>query len=244
MTLAVYICLYTGLVVFAFGCVWRIAQHYAIPKHLRHKPFFRTSDGGGMEPRKTVWELLVLKRLWQLNRSHWYASIMFHFGVYLCALSAVLVSLSAADRPLIVPGHEGTMATYVPMCYRTAGVIGAAMTASGGGLLLFRRLTNVELRNYTNASDIFDLVLLTVTPVILEIGYLTRPEGASVAELTRKLFRFDLHIDIGNVFGIGLILFSLLVGYFPWSRMSHCLGAYFRVVGQRHDYGPISKGQG
>jgi len=242
MTLAVYICVYTGLAVFACGCVRRIAQHYAIPKHLRRNPSFRTSDHDGPEPR--IWDVLVLKRVWKFNRSHWYASIMFHFGVYLCALSAVLVALSAADRPLIVPGHEGTMATYVPMCYRTAGVIGAAMTALGGGLLLFRRLTNVELRNYTTATDIFDLVLLTVTPVILEIGYLTRPEGASAAELTRKLFRFDLHIDIGNVFGIGLILFSLLVAYFPWSRMSHCLGAYFTFVAHRHECGPTLKAQG
>ena len=171
MTVAVYVSIYLGLLIFIAGCIRRVMQYARAPVHLRwelypvpHEDHKRAAHGGSSfetsnrwtrpphfnwrgELRATLPEIAFLKGLWEFNRQLWYASFLFHAGLYLTIATGLLI---AAVAWLGGPSHA-SLAYWMRGLYRAAAYAGVVLTLCGAVALLFHRLTDPELKNYTSA---------------------------------------------------------------------------------------------
>jgi nitrate reductase gamma subunit len=161
-------------VVFAVACAWRVFKYATAPEHLRwdlypvaHEPG-RDHGGSYLEekdwwtkPRsKSLWgevsfmfeEIVFLKGVWVNNRTLWYGSLPFHWGLYLLVLTSV--GLVAAAFGLTSELWLGLL--------RFAGVVGGALTALGGLALLVARTRDPRLRPYTTPLDRLNLALIAI----------------------------------------------------------------------------------
>ena len=190
MTVAVYVAMYLGLVIFLAGCIRRVMQYARAPIHLRwelypvpHEDRERAAHGGSSFEISNRWtraphfnwrgelcatlpEIAFLKGLWEFNRRLWYASFLFHAGLYLTIAAGVLI---AGVAWLGGPSHA-SLVYWMRGLYHAAAYAGGVLTLSGAVALLFRRLTDPELRNYTSAADIFNLHFFILTYALVAAG--------------------------------------------------------------------------
>lgn len=254
MTALVYLILYAGILGFLAGTLARAIYYARQPLHLRwelypvpHEEPERVRHGGSYfeepdwwaRPLRFNWltelkfmleEMLFLKGLWEFNRKLWYRSFPFHFGLYLIAGAlAVLVVAAVA-----LPGLASLAAAL--------GMAGAALAMAGALGLLWRRLRDPNLKNYTAPGDIFNLAFFLAAFGLLGAGFLFRPEGAPGAlEITRGLLRFDTSLEIPGLVTAGLVLSSLLVIYIPMTHMAHYVAKYFTYHSVRWDDLPAAR---
>lgn len=242
MIIAVYLSIYSGILLFVGGSAWRAYRYARLPVHLRwelypipHEEPQRARYGGSLfedqhgtarpqrrhflgEGRAMAAEILFFKSLRESNPRLWLDSYLFHFGIY-CAFAAVAISAAA--------GLFGFASTF-SIAGVMIGSTGAVLIITGAFLLLTRRLTEPDLRNSTRPGDLFNLLFFLATFLLLLIGYLLRPAGsASLAELAQGALRFDRDLQLGGTFATGLILASALAAYIPFTHMSHYVAKYF-----------------
>ncbi len=248
MTALVYVILYAGILGFLAGTLARAISYARQPLHLRWElypvpheepervrhggSYFETSDWWTRplrfnrltELKFTLEEMLLLKGLWQFNRKLWYRSFPFHFGLYLIAGALAALVVAA----LVAPPLASLAAVL--------GKLGAALAIAGALGLLWRRLRDPNLKNYTVPGDVFNLAFFLAAFSLLGAGLLTRPGGAPGAlEITRGLVRFDTSLQIPGLVAAGLILSSLLVIYIPMTHMAHYVAKYFTYHAIRWD---------
>jgi len=260
MTLTVYIAIYAGLLIFLVGCVRRILQYARTPIHLRwelypvpHEEASRVAHGGSYFETGDWWlkphhsnrigelgvmipEMLFLKGLWEFNRRLWVPSFLFHFGLYLLIGTVVLVAFGAG-LPLLMPSLAGSgFWIFVAQLYRITAYAGATLSVVGALLLLSRRATDPDLKNYTKPADFFNLLFFIIAFAIVTAGYIVRsPGSAGVGGLARGLVRFDPKVPVSGLFGLGLVLASALVAYIPFTHMAHFIAKYFTYHAVRWD---------
>ena len=260
MTPILYIAIYAGLLIFLVGCVRRILQYARTPIHLRwelypvpHEEASRVAHGGSYfetgdwwlkphhsnrigELRVMIPEMLFLKGLWEFNRRLWVPSFLFHFGLYLLIGAVVLVALGAG-LPLLMPSLAGSSFwIFLAQLYRITAYAGATLSVVGALLLLLRRATDPDLRNYTKPADFFNLLFFIIAFAIVAAGYIVRsPGSAGVGDLARGLLRFDPKVPVSGLFGLGLVLASALVAYIPFTHMAHFIAKYFTYHAVRWD---------
>jgi nitrate reductase gamma subunit len=264
MTIATYFAIYLGSVIFLVGSIRRIIQYARMPVHLRwelypvpHEERDRAAHGGSYfestdwwtrparfnvqgEARAMAAEILFLKVLREFNRKLWYPSYLFHAGLYLTIATGVLVVSQLAIFP--VRGWEAG-GGLVPATYRITGYAGFVSTLSGAIVLLWRRLRDPQLKNYTHPADVANLLFFAAVYGVLGIGYLTRPAGsAGITAIARGVLTFDLSVHVPAIFGCGLLLASLLVAYIPFTHMAHFIAKYFTYHAVRWDDRPLARG--
>jgi len=252
MTLAVYVIIYAAVLVFLIASVVRAVRCARLPLHLRwelypvpHEEASLLEHGGSYFEKVDWWEkpahfnwwgelkfmtpeMLFLKGLWEFNRSLWFRSFPFHFGLYL-----VLATIGL----LIASALVGTAALHT--CYMATGIAGAVLTVAGALGLLLRRLTDPNLKNYTVPGDIFNLVFFLVVFGLLAAGYLTAGAGfPGMLALVEGLLTFNPSVDIPPALAAGLVLGALLAGYIPLTHMSHFIAKYFTYHSIRWDDAP------
>jgi nitrate reductase gamma subunit len=256
MTIALYAAVYLGLLVFVAGCIVRVIQYARAPIHLRwelypvpHEDPERAAHGGSRFETSDRWtrpahfhwrgelramlpEIAFLKGLRDFNRRLWYASFLFHAGLYLTVAAGLLLAAAAV---LGGPSHAGLI-TWLRAGYRAAAYGGAALTLTGAMALLFRRLTDPELKNYTSPADIFNLHFFILAYGLVAAGYHVRAEGtASASAVLRGLVTFDTSLTVGAGFAAGLMLASALLAYIPFTHMAHFIAKYFTYHAVRWD---------
>jgi nitrate reductase gamma subunit len=204
-TILIYLLVCAAVLLFILGTVRRAVQYARAPYHLRwelypvpHEETARAEHGGSYfevtnwwekpisfnllgELKSMVPEMLFQKALWEFNRTLWFLSFPFHFGLYLLVGSTGLLgvrALLALWAPRLVSGETGIVLHYA--C--AVGWLGGAALAAVGALsLLVRRLTDEDLKTYTTAGDLFNLLFFIVTLGCLVAGYLFRPAGSPQA---------------------------------------------------------------
>jgi nitrate reductase gamma subunit len=267
MTLTVYIAIYAGLLIFFVGCVRRIWQYARTPIHLRwelypvpHEEPSRVAHGGSYfetgdwwtkprhsnrigELRVMIPEMLFLKGLWEFNRRLWIPSFLFHFGLYLLIGAVVLVAFGAG-LPFLTPSLAGSSAwIFLAKLYRITAYAGATLSMLGALLLLLRRTTDPDLKNYTKPADFFNLLFFIIAFALVAVGYVVRsPGSAGVGELARGLLRFDGNVRVSGLFGLGLVLSCALAAYIPFTHMAHFIAKYFTYHSVRWDDRPNVRG--
>jgi nitrate reductase gamma subunit len=251
MTAILYLLIYAGLLAFLAGCAVRAVRYARLPLHLRwelypvpHESPGRVRHGGSRYEESDWWtrparfhllgelkamlpEMLFLKGLWAFNRSLWFCSFPFHFGLYLVIKGSVLVVASAAltiFAPSVMAGGLGVALHYL---YGAMLALGLLLTMGGALALLARRLGDNKLRAYTTPADIFNLCFFLATFGLLAAGYLTRPEWLHMRELAIGILRFDTSLQIPGLLAAGLVAASLLAAYIPMTHMAHFIAKYF-----------------
>ena len=252
MTVFVYLALCAGAVVFAVASAARAWMYAKAPIHLRwelypvpHEDPEKVRHGGSYFEDKDWWtrkrafnlagelrvmvpEMLFLNALREFNRKLWYRSFPFHFGLYMLAASCGLVFVAAVAGLLAPALMAGALGTALRWAYTAAGAVGMALALFGALALLHRRLTDPDLKTYTTAGDLFNLLFFIVAFGVLAAGIVLRSPGEPGAVgLVRGLLTFDRALQVPGLLGTGVVLCALLAAYIPLTHMSHFVGKYF-----------------
>ncbi len=155
----------------------------------------------------------------------WLGALLFHWSF----LIIVLRHFRYFTEPipsfvLLLQNYDGLFQIGLPVLFITNVMILAALT-----FLFLRRVTDPKLKYISLSSDYFPLFLIisiAVTGILMR--YFTKVDIVSVKELAVGLFSFNPVIPqgIGIMFYIHLFLVSVLLAYFPFSKLLHMPGVF------------------
>ena len=243
------------LVVFATAVVVRFIKIMKMPLHLRWEVYpvghEKNVEYGGSYMEEVDWwtkprevsrfnemkemipEMLLLKGLWEHNRSLWYRSFPFHFGLYLLIGFAGLVLIGAIA--VLTGGVEGFLApgTFNALLINTTSLFGFAGLGLGlfGALgLLERRFMDKDLRDYTSPAAIFNLVFFLVALGVTLAAAVKDPGFHSYRTYVASLLTFSsipAAASVPTLTWLSFLLCTVLVAYIPLTHMSHFFVKWF-----------------
>jgi nitrate reductase gamma subunit len=155
----------------------------------------------------------------------WFGAILFHWSL----LIIVLRHFRFFTEPVpyfvnVLQNVDGFLQVGVPGLFITDVIVVAALL-----YLTLRRITDSKLRYISLSSDYFPLFLLlgiTITGILMR--YFFREDLLAIKELVIGLFTFHPFIPagVGVLFYIHLFLVSVLLAYFPYSKLLHMPGIF------------------
>jgi len=148
---------------------------------------------------------------------HWSFLVIFlrHLRFFLEPVPGCVLSLQDLD---------GFFQVGAPVLYVTDVVIGAALL-----YLLARRLFAAQIRYISLATDYFALfLLLGLAASGILMRYFTKVNILEIKRLAMGLVTFTPVVPqgIGSLFFMHLFLLSVLVAYFPFSKLAHMAGVF------------------
>jgi nitrate reductase gamma subunit len=127
----------------------------------------------------------------------------------------------------------GTVAVALAWAIKICGAVGLGLGILGAIGLILRRVGTKELRMFTTAADIFNLVFFIVAFGCAFVTFIVVDRDfAIVSAFVRNLVTFNM----GALPGTGpvvvlpvlsVILLAALTAYIPLTHMSHFVGKYF-----------------
>ena len=156
----------------------------------------------------------------------WLGAIAFHYAF----LTVILRHLRFFTEP--VPGFvdlidrvDGFLYFFTPAVYLSGIVLLVAAI-----YLLARRITNPNLRYISLAADYFPLLLIlgiAISGILMR--YIYKVDVVAVKELIMSLVALHPKVPagIGCIFFVHLFLVSVLIAYFPFSKLMHAPGVFF-----------------
>lgn len=221
-------------------------QQKSLP-FLRYEPLESPATGAATFLRMAV-EVLFFRSLFRntkasLNASDqvvhvsskwlWAGALAFHWSMLLIILRHLRFFLEGSPFFLQwADALDGFFQLTAPTFYLSSGVLIGAL------LFLFaRRLFDARLRYLSLPADYFALFLLLGVAISgVTMRYLTKVNIAGVKEFTLGLVTFEnagtilsrvgLEGSAGLPFFIHLFLVSVLVAYFPFSKLMHMAGVF------------------
>jgi nitrate reductase gamma subunit len=189
---------------------------------------------------RLVLEVLTFRSLFRNNRGElrkggrftfssdkwlWAAALAFHYSLLMILLRHY--RLFAEPIPVVVTwlqGLDGFFQVGLPVVYASDLLIVAAL-----GFLLWRRLNDRRLRYISLNADYFPLMLIlgvALSGVLLR--YFIRTDVVAVKELAIGLVSFHPSVPqgISPFFYVHLFLVSVLLTYFPFSKLVHMAGVF------------------
>jgi len=155
----------------------------------------------------------------------WLAAIAFHYSFLVIFIRHF--RLFVEPTPFFIPWIEQLDAWFevgVPELYVTNLVILGAL-----GWLFVRRVIYPQIRYISLPSDYFPLFLiLGIAATGILMRYFIRVDVALTKEFIVGLFTFSpkAATGIGAIFFIHLFLVSVLIAYFPFSKLTHMAGVF------------------
>ena len=165
------------------------------------------------------------KLVYGSSRYLWLGALAFHWAFLIIFLRHF--RYFSEPIPAFVPflqNLDGFLQIGVPILYITNVVIVIALT-----YLFLRRIVDPKLKYLSLASDYFPLLLIiTIVLTGILMRYFTKVDIVSVKELAIGLFSFQPIVPegIGVMFYIHLFLVSVLIAYFPFSKLMHMAGVF------------------
>lgn len=164
--------------------------------------------------------------VYENNKYLWFGAMAFHWSF----LIIILRHLRFFTEPVIEFVHwlqtiDGLFEIAIPVLYITNVVIVIALS-----YLLIRRLINSQVRYISLVSDYFALfLLLTIVLTGIWMRYFDKVDIIRVKELALAIVSFNPIIpgEIGSIFYIHLFFVSVLIAYFPFSKLMHMAGVFF-----------------
>ncbi|MEJ2367017.1 MAG: sulfate reduction electron transfer complex DsrMKJOP subunit DsrM [Acidobacteriota bacterium] len=245
---------YAAIVLFLGGLVYRIAKWAAsavpfrIPTTCGQQKSLPWIKAGRLENPsgkigaflRLALEVLLFRSLFRNTRSElrsgpklvygenkllWLGAIAFHYTFLIVFLRHLRFFMEPV--PAFVNGLaavDGFFQIGAPGLYVTDVILLAALA-----YLLWRRLRDPQVRYVSLFQDYFALFLLLglVCSGIL-MRYFTRVDLLSIKELAMGLVTFHPVIpkQVGPLFFVHLFMLSLLVAYFPFSKLMHMGGIF------------------
>jgi nitrate reductase gamma subunit len=251
-----YIVAYGSIAIFLIACIVRVRMWAKMPLHVRWELYPVAHEGkkakyGGSYLEEFEWwtkkrevslyselkamipEILFLVALKEHNPKLWYRSFPFHFGLYLvigCAGLMLFAGILGAFLPSAMAGGLGVGLHYIILA---CGVGGLALALVGALGLLERRLNDPDLKDFTTAADIFNLLFFVVAFGCAFVTFvLVDNDLAIVGTFAANLVTFNLVALPGEGLAAvlpaaSIVLVSALIVYIPLTHMSHFVGKYF-----------------
>ncbi len=119
---------------------------------------------------------------------------------------------------------DGFFQFWLPTPYQSGLLLGAAVT-----YLLLRRILIPQLRYISLPADYFPLFLiLAIVKTGILMRYVVKADILSIKEFTMGMVTFNPVVPegISVFFYIHLLLASVLVAYFPFSKLTHMAGVF------------------
>jgi nitrate reductase gamma subunit len=155
----------------------------------------------------------------------WLAALAFHWSFLVVLLRHLRFFLEPAPALVgVLAGVDGFFQVGAPVVYATDIALLAAL-----GYLLVRRLSDPQVRYLSLFQDYFALYLLVglaATGVLMR--YYVRPDIVAIKQLTLGLVTFApvVPATVSPLFFVHLFLLSVLVAYFPFSKLMHMAGVF------------------
>ena len=251
--MVLYLVPFAAAAVFLIAVIARAVKIRSLPVHLRWELYpvahEKNSRYGGSfyeqvdwwkQPRESsmvrelgvmIPEILLLKGVHEHNRSLWWRSFPFHFGLYVlagfiallfagafCFVAGMQVGSQASGFGLVL--HWLTVAT---------GVGGCALLALGSLALLLRRLSDPVLREYSAPADFLNLVFFFIAAAVALAAWATVDRdffwlrGYLYGVVT---FRFE-SAPFPALVVAEIVIGAVLIAYIPLTHMSHFFTKYF-----------------
>ena len=271
MTEILHLITYASLATLVVSVAARAVKFYRLPVHLRWELYpvahdlERVGHGGSYLEQLNWWtkprhtsllgellvmapEMLLIKALWENNRSLWFRSFPFHFGLYTLIGFGGLLLLGALAQllgfPVSAASEAGLVGQGLYYLSILVGYGGLLLALLGAIALLHRRMSNPELRNYASPSHIFNLAIFIVAFGAALLASLARdPDFALARGYLQSLIALDLSAPIrSRAVAIEALLVSLLVAYVPLTHMSHFFMKWFTYHTVRWDDQPNLRG--
>ncbi len=242
---AIHILAYASVLVFVVAVAVRAIRLATTPVHLRWElyPVAHEKDrvryGGSYfeeldwwtKPQKTsmmgelsvmIPEILLLKGVWEHNRSLWWWSFPMHFGLYLVIGMAALVIVTA------ILGAQSAIGGALASISSVLGWIGYALGALGCVGLLMYRLSSHKLRSFSPPSAYFNLVFLLALfgTGLWVFATVTQPASALI-DWGHSLLTASSAGPIPGIVGIHITIAFLFMLYLPFTHMTHFFTKYF-----------------
>jgi nitrate reductase gamma subunit len=253
MSQFVHLIAYLAIIVFISAVIKRIIHYITNPQHVRWELYpvahdkERVSYGGSYLEEVDWWkkerkvsligelkvmipEILLLKAVWENNRPLWYVTYPFHLGLYLTVAFLVLLIIGAiAQLSGVVVGPEvPPLMSLVIALTNLIGPIGFILATIGAVGLIYKRITDPGLRNYSAFSHFFNLILFIVTTGVAILTWLfVDPTFALARVFMANLISFNLAQINSSLFLLQVLLAVLTIAYIPLTHMSHFFMKYF-----------------
>jgi nitrate reductase gamma subunit len=184
-------------------------------------------------------EMILLKGLFEHNRRLWWRSFPFHFGLYILALFLAFLVLGAGLElgGVRVGVSAGGLGAVVATLTIIAAAVGLILGLAGAAGLLYMRLTDGELKSYSNPSHYFNLLFIIVVEALGLASWLAvDPELVASRAFVSDLLTLHTAGPVHSLLLEGTILsIAVLVAYIPLTHMSHFFVKWFTWHGLRWD---------
>lgn len=244
---------YASLIIFlvAIGVRFMRIRHYPVNMRweiypIPHEGAKRAAYGGSKMEESDHWlkqhkpsrvtelkfmllEMVFIKGLFDHNRKLWWRSFPFHFGLYMLAGFIGLLGLGAIMQLLGVWSLSLGAYQAVAVLAKIVGVAGMILSLLGASGLLYLRLTDDELKQYTNGSHYFNLVVIMLVEALGLVMWKTAdPDFSHCRHFIAGLLTFELSSYTGSAL-VSFTIFSasLLIAYIPLTHMSHFFVKWF-----------------
>lgn len=182
-------------------------------------------------------EIVLLKGVWEHNRSLWFGSAPFHYALYLYIVFTLLIfiGLIFGLNPHETDFQSNSFIAILNVILWIASFLGII----GGIILLFKRMFDINLRLYSNPSHYFNIILISslyVTSLIWLLG-----SDSTIKGITSFYYGIFTLSEIPNFPVVGYIHFYLLsffLFYLPFTHMTHFIMKYFTYHKVRWDDEP------
>lgn len=252
MSLFAYGIAYLAIIIFSSAVIYRIVRYVKHPMHVRWELYpvghegERASYGGSYmeevdwweKPRKKsligelkvmLSEILLLKAVWEHNRSLWYQTYSFHLGLFLSAGLLGLIILNAILTLTGVNMENGSTPALL-MTFLMSALCPVAMVSGifGACALFYRRLTDPGMRDYSSFEHFFNLFIFIATMSVVLVNWkLVDPSFAMSVSFVASLISFTFTPLGSPLIVLQIVMACLLVMYIPLTHMSHFFMKYF-----------------
>jgi len=155
----------------------------------------------------------------------WLGSLAFHWSLLIILVRHLRFFTEPQPGLItILQSLDGFFQVAVPVLFLSDAILAAALA-----FLLMRRLIDSKLRYITLATDYFPLLLIgsiAITGILMRHIY--KVDLRRVKEFTMDLILLQPSTpqDVGILFYVHLFLVSMLISYFPFSKLMHMSGIF------------------
>ena len=245
---------YAAIAVFLAGVIYRIVLWANAPVPFRitatcgqqkSLPWIKSSrldnpaSGLGTVARMAL-EILMFRSLFRNTKAEikdgprlvfserkflWLAALAFHWTFLFVLMRHLRFFLEPVPGCVLFAQElDGFFQIGTPVLYMTDCIILAAL-----GFLLIRRLADVQVRYISLFADYFALFMLlglALSGIVLR--YFIKTDISGIKELAMGLATFSPTVPAGlhPIFFLHMFLLSILVAYFPFSKLMHLGGVF------------------
>jgi len=198
------------------------------------------------ELRVMLPEILLLKGIWEHNRSLWFWSFTFHIGLYLLSgLMALLIVSGFIIGLNIYNGYEylSGLGKILYNLQNAMLVAGCAIGTLGSIGLFFKRMTDREM----SVSSTFGTYLNIVFIGAIFVSGLVMFAGGNAIDSLLKFYHSMVTFQpvdstLGTAFSVHAAISALFLLYLPFTHMTHFFMKYFTYHEIRWEDTPNKRG--